>query len=104
MQEMAGDPGPTMRATYDRIAPSYEEANRGRSPGQDPELANGFVERARAVGGTAPRVVEVGCGPGRDMTWLEGKGIRMVGVDLSAGMLRQARRQVRGPLVQADMR
>ena len=104
MEGMAGDPAPTMRATYDRIAANYEATNRRRSPAQYPELANGFVERARAVGGAAPRAVEMGCGPGQDMAWLEGQGIRMVGVDLSAGMLGEARRQVRGPLVQADMR
>jgi SAM-dependent methyltransferase len=53
------------------------------------------------------RVVEVGCGAAAASRWLAGQGARVVGVDLSAGMLGQARlgadrSGVRVPLVQAD--
>jgi hypothetical protein len=38
------------------------------------------------------------------MAWLEDQGLRVIGVDLSRGMLEQARTRVGGPLVQMDMR
>jgi SAM-dependent methyltransferase len=52
-------------------------------------------------------VVEVGCGAAAAARWLAEQGARVVGLDLSAGMLRQARfaekrTGVRVPLVQAD--
>ncbi len=97
-----------MRATYDRIAPNYAAANRALPPELLARYGPTFVAAARAAAATAgaphPRVVEVGCGPGRDMAWLEGEDLAVVGVDLSTGMLTQARTRVRGPLVQVDMR
>lgn len=53
------------------------------------------------------RVVEVGCGAAAASRWLATQGARVVGLDLSGGMLRQARLAadrtgVRVPLLQAD--
>ena len=50
--------------------------------------------------GVAPgsRVLDLGCGAGRDMAWLEAQGATIIGGDLSAGMLAQARPRVHGPL------
>jgi len=42
-----------------------------------------------AVGGT--RVLELGCGAAAGSRWLDGQGARVTALDLSAGMLRQAR-------------
>ncbi|GAB4542310.1 MAG: hypothetical protein Kow0063_34120 [Anaerolineae bacterium] len=50
------------------------------------------------------RVVDVGCGPGRDLLKLARRGFWAVGVDRSAGMLRQALAQGATNLVQADAR
>lgn len=50
------------------------------------------------------RVVDVGCGPGRDLLSLAERGFWAVGVDLSAGMLRQALSRGAKRLVQADAR
>jgi ubiquinone/menaquinone biosynthesis C-methylase UbiE len=51
------------------------------------------------------RVLDLGCGPGQNTIWLVEQGYAAVGVDLSGGMLREARRRgVTEPLVQADMR
>jgi SAM-dependent methyltransferase len=53
------------------------------------------------------RILELGCGAAAAARWLAGQGAEVVGLDLSAGMLRQAARgaersRVRVPLVQAD--
>ena len=62
---------------------------------------------ARFAGRLGPgaRVLDVGCGPGRDAAWLAELGFDAGGVDLSFGMLQEGRaRGVDVPLIQADMR
>ena len=49
-------------------------------------------------------VVEVGCGTGRLVEFLAGRGATVLGVDLSAGMLAVAHTRVPGRLVRADAR
>lgn len=64
-------------------------------------------QMARFTGLLAPgaRVLDVGCGTGRDTAWLAEQGFAATGVDLSGGMLHEARRRgVTAPLAQADMR
>lgn len=53
------------------------------------------------------RVLEIGCGAAQCSRWLDGRGAQAVGLDLSAGMLRTARRldvrtSTKTALVQAD--
>jgi SAM-dependent methyltransferase len=94
-----------MRAVYDRLAPAFAARNAAAPPSISGAAGPAFLALARAAaGGLPPAVVEVGCGPGRDMAWLEAHGAAVMGLDLSAGMLAQARMQARGPLVQADLR
>lgn len=90
-------------ATYDRIAVEFARRNF--------DLTNGrYLDAfARAVTGNAPaerfRILDAGCGPGRDSKWFRERGFQVIGVDLSAGMLAEARRRV--PEVefrQADLR
>jgi SAM-dependent methyltransferase len=51
------------------------------------------------------RVLDLGCGPGRDVDFLTQLGCRVVGLDLSAGMLSEARcRLPEAHLVRADLR
>ncbi len=50
------------------------------------------------------RVVDVGCGPGRDLLSLAERGYWALGVDRSAGMLREAVAQGANLLIQADTR
>jgi ubiquinone/menaquinone biosynthesis C-methylase UbiE len=40
------------------------------------------------------RVLDVGCGPGRDVDWLTERGHHAIGIDLSNGMLQEARRRL----------
>jgi SAM-dependent methyltransferase len=66
-----------------------------------------YDEMARFAQLLAPgaRVLDMGCGTGQDTAWLAEQGYAAAGVDLSGGMLREARRRgVMEPLVQADMR
>ncbi len=56
--------------------------------------------------GLAPAslVIDVGCGTGRHAVELAGRGMRVVGVDISAGLLRAAAQRLSGRWIQADAR
>lgn len=84
--------------TYDAIAPAFAER------WFDLRLTE---DMARFAGRLAPgaRVLDAGCGPGRDTLWLAEQGFQAVGIDLSMGMLQEgaARMRADAPLIQADM-
>ncbi|HZS31120.1 MAG TPA: class I SAM-dependent methyltransferase [Gaiellaceae bacterium] len=61
-------------------------------------------ERALVRVAASPRVLDVGCGPGRDMAWFEERGATVVGTDVSPRMLELARRRCSGALELMDMR
>jgi SAM-dependent methyltransferase len=85
-------------AAYDRVAESYAADWAGLETVLAPQL-----ERFAAALAPGALVVDVGCGPGRDLRALAGRGLRVVGLDRSAGMLRQARLRCSLPLIRADM-
>lgn len=59
----------------------------------------------RLVGwGPGWRVLDICCGPGRHAQALDAAGLAVVGVDLSAALLRRARQVTGAPLVRADVR
>lgn len=84
------------QATYDRVAVDYQ-----RRTQEPPESFTGF----RAVFSAAAEglVLDLGCGPGRDLGWLRDRGHEAFGVDLSEGMLALARAQDL-PVVRGDVR
>jgi ubiquinone/menaquinone biosynthesis C-methylase UbiE len=90
-------PDETTIHTYDQIAPRFAE-----------RYWDVVLERALdAVAARLPtgsRVMDLGCGPGRDIALLRERGFNMVGLDRSTGMLHEAGRRVGGPLACADMR
>ena len=88
-----------MAAAYDRVAPEFVQKN-GVMPADFLEMAPRFLAQVRS-GST---ILDVGCGAGRDVVWLSGQGMRVVGGDLSAGMLEQARLRGAERLVRLDMR
>jgi ubiquinone/menaquinone biosynthesis C-methylase UbiE len=88
-----------MQAVYDQIAEGFATINAAMPP----ELA-AAVDRFLDLVGPGAHVLDLGCGAGRDMAWLENRGAIVVSSDLSMEMLVQARRRARGSLVQADMR
>ncbi|MFB9462888.1 class I SAM-dependent DNA methyltransferase [Streptomyces cinereospinus] len=91
MTEGAATPSDTVRRFYDAIAEDYAHHFRD-------ELASRPVERAlltayaELVGATG-EVADLGCGPGRTTARLASLGLRVFGLDLSAGMLAVARRE-----------
>jgi len=88
-RDPASDPVALTVATYDRVAGAYVRLN------GDPRILADARERfATAIAGAAPpehyRILDAGCGPGRDSKWFAERGFQVVGVDLSAGMLAEA--------------
>ncbi|MFD2083480.1 Methyltransferase domain-containing protein [Actinopolymorpha cephalotaxi] len=80
------------RTAYDTVAADYAELLRDELAGKPVERAMlaAFAELVRSDGGGP--VGDLGCGPGRVTGHLAGLGLDAFGVDLSPGMLAQARR------------
>jgi ubiquinone/menaquinone biosynthesis C-methylase UbiE len=74
-------------ATYDRIAGRFADE------WWSTRLAGPMSRFARSLP-PAGRVLDLGCGPGRDTAWLAEQGFTALGLDASAGMVDEARRRV----------
>jgi SAM-dependent methyltransferase len=85
------------RATYDVIAAEYA----GRWAAAASDWLTAEFDQLSAVLPHRARVADIGCGPGDHMRLLRDRGFRVVGLDLSWGMLRSRRVPA---VVQADMR
>ena len=88
--------------TYDAIASQYLERWRDRSAIS--EHINRYAAMLVAYGLGEQVVLDVGCGPGFDAALLRARGLWVIGVDLSLGMLRIGRKEFPGTFLQADMR
>ena len=86
------------RRTYDAIAAEFLERTRDRGPMQ--AALDAFAARLPSGG----LVLDVGAGPGTDSAELRARGLRVVSVDLSLGMLKAGLEALPGARVQADMR
>ncbi|HEU5334852.1 MAG TPA: class I SAM-dependent methyltransferase [Terriglobales bacterium] len=78
------------RASYDTLAEDYAARIYGELAGKpfDREWLDDFAAR---TAGLEP-VCDLGCGPAHISRYLHGRGLRALGLDLSLGNLRQARR------------
>ena len=78
------------QSSYDRIAREYASRIYDELKGKplDRQLLDAFAAR---VNGSGP-VCDLGCGPGHVARYLHDRGVDVFGVDLSPGMLEQARR------------
>lgn len=78
-----------VQAGYDKIAADYAQGSfqRGETAEQpvDQKVLDLLVARVEGV------VCDLGCGPGHHARYLRDQGVQVVGVDLSPGMLAQAR-------------
>lgn len=88
------------RRTYDEIAPLYD----GRQPDELYPVAVEPFDRLCAALSPGSTVADLGCGPGRQFGPLRARGFRVLGVDLSAGMLARAALRAPGRLVIGDLR
>lgn len=78
--------------SYDKIAAEY---CRHTLRDEFRRIEEGYLDRFMAhFDEESPLIADVGCGDGRDSGYLMGKGARVLLIDLSAGMLREAARQV----------
>ena len=93
----------SQRVDYDKIAECYDtECYRGKEV--DPDLIK-FLERRSDRAEDNLAVLDIGCGTGSQLfaDRAHGSYFRMVGLDLSLGMLNQAKNKDTGiPWVQAD--
>lgn len=79
-----------LRATYDRVADEY--ARRIADELRHKPFDRAWLDRLAAeVRGRGP-ICDLGCGPGHVARYLRDQGAEVLGVDLSPGMLAQARR------------
>jgi len=87
----AGARDQRVRSSYDAVAPAYADHLVDELLGQQP-FETWLLDRiaAHANGGA---VVEVGCGPGHVTAYLAEAGADASGVDLSPGMIEEARRR-----------
>lgn len=88
-----------MKDAYDQIAAQYA-ARYATMPPVLAELGRTLLVQLPSN----PVILDAGCGNGRDMAWFEAHRAQVTGIDLSPGMLAQARPHVRGPLLEMDMR
>ncbi len=73
-------------AHYDGKAESFAEATR------DHDVSQNYAALLGAIEGTPPfTVLDLGCGPGRDLAWFKGQGHEAVGLDASARFVEMAR-------------
>ena len=81
-------------ATYDKVASAYADRFLHELDHKpfDRELLTRFADNMRPRAGAEAPVCDLGCGPGHIGAFLADLGLDVVGVDLSEGMVAQARR------------
>lgn len=87
-----------VRDMFDRIAPRYDLVNRVMTFRMDVGWRRHTIRTLRLPAGS--RVLDLACGTGDFCRELEDAGLRPIGVDISWGMLANARTQA--PLVHGD--
>jgi ubiquinone/menaquinone biosynthesis C-methylase UbiE len=77
-------------ASYDAVADDYTSRVAGELQHKpfDRRLLDQFAEQVRGLG----RVADIGCGPGHVARYLHDRGVEVVGIDLSPGMIECARK------------
>ena len=84
-----------LERSYDRLAETYATRISGELAHKpfDRELLERFAELSRDLG----PVLDLGCGPGHVTSYLADQGLDVTGIDLSSGMVAEARKRNPGP-------
>ena len=79
-----------LQTSYDRVAEEYVKRifDELEHKPLDRQLLDRLAERVRGLG----PVCDLGCGPGHVARYLRDREVDVFGIDLSPGMVRQARR------------
>lgn len=79
-----------LQSSYDRVAEDYAEDFRDEMAKKpfDRKMLDWLAEKVGALG----IICDMGCGPGQIARYLHDGGVKVCGVDLSSGMVEQARR------------
>jgi SAM-dependent methyltransferase len=91
-----------LQTSYDAVADEYVRRiyDELQHKPLDRQLLDRFADGIQAAG----LVGDLGCGPGHVARYLHERGVKMIGVDLSPGMIEQARRLNPGiPFQQGNM-
>jgi SAM-dependent methyltransferase len=82
-------------ATYDHVASQYAErfVDELEAKPFDRELLSRFADAVRPTATGALPVCDLGCGPGHIGGYLAELGLPVIGIDLSVGMVAEARRR-----------
>ena len=102
-QRRRGTRARPVRDSYDSVADEYTRQVADELAGKpfDQELLERFARDLRGTG----TVCDMGCGPGHVGRYLADRGVDIIGVDLSPGMIAEARRRnPRVPFLAGDMR
>jgi ubiquinone/menaquinone biosynthesis C-methylase UbiE len=87
------------RSAYDCLAPRFAEVHTAMPP----DLAEAAGRLLDRLGSPPALLLDLGCGTGRDLAWLDAHGAPGFGADLSRGMLAQAQQVTSRPVCQMDM-
>jgi predicted TPR repeat methyltransferase len=92
-----------VRATFDNFAGSFEQVL-DRLGYQAPSLIAGFLDRVVPHADATLTIADAGCGTGLCADFLRPRAKRLVGVDLSSGMLARARaRKAYDELIESEL-
>lgn len=87
-EQIEGDLNSRMQSAYDWLVDIYAQVNQNNMPESLVHQANLLI-KAVGMGG---KILDVGCGTGRDLAWFIDNGAWAAGIDLSRGMLDYAYR------------
>lgn len=89
MTPLPNERGSDLSASYDELAAEYTRRV-ARELDHKP-LDCELLDRFAATFGAGDTVCDIGCGPGHVARYLHERGVQVIGVDLSPGMVEQAR-------------
>jgi SAM-dependent methyltransferase len=79
-------------AYYDRVAETFREGTSDHDVSQNYEALLNAISPTPGMPGEPLRILDFGCGPGRDLAWFRSRGHEAVGLDGSLRFVEMAKR------------